>query len=531
MQKTNIQYNKEARNQLHNGLNKVANAVKATLGPGGSNVLIEQPFGIHTTKDGVTVAKSIHLEDAVENLAAQVIKEVASKSESAAGDGTTTATVLAQEIFNTGLEYVNNSDFNAIEIKDQLKVLSNKLIKILRDKSEEIKDGQIEQIATVSANGDIEMGKIIAKVISIVGRDGIASVEDNVINETEVETTEGMEISQGYVAPHLVTDPNKMEAIYSNARLLIIDGSIDDVNKLSDLLKSSYKNGFPLIIMADQFDNTVIGTVIQNKMSGKLRCCLIKNPSFGEDRKETLKDIAMLTNSTVISLDAGDKIEDITMDNLGIVKTIRIKKDSTIFINDEATKENIESRINEIRTQMENTANKRDLEKLQMRLGKLTGGIAIIKVGGDTELEIREKKDRIDDALSATRSALEEGILPGGGIAILKAFNELEVEDTPAYKILKKAVNAPLKYIVDNVGGSSKYVIEKVLADTENFNYGYDARNKTYGDMKKMGIIDPTKVVRSSLEAAVSISGLLLTTEVTISLIPEIDSNCNLPPM
>ena len=519
MQKTNIQYNTEARTQLREGLNKVANAVKVTLGPGGKNVLIEQPFGINTTKDGVTVAKAIHLEDPVENLAAQVIKEVASKSENTAGDGTTTATVLAQEIFNSGLEYVN--DTNPIEIKNQLKTLTNKLVKILHDKSEEIKDGQIEQIATVSANGDTEMGKIIAKAISIVGRDGIATVEDNVINETEVETTEGMEISQGYVAPHLITDPSKMEAVYENAKLLLIDGNIDDVNKLVEILKASSTQGFPLIIMANQFDNTVIGTVIQNKLSGKLRCCLIKNPSFGEDRKEILKDISMLTGADIISLESGDKLDDLTIDQLGIIKKIRVKKETTVFINDDTSKDDINVRIEQIRTQMENTANTKDIERLQMRLGKLTGGIAVIKVGGDTELEIREKKDRIDDALSATRSALEEGISPGGGIALLNAYNELEVEDSAAYKILGKAIKAPLRYIVENVGGSFEYVLEKISNNKNNYNYGYDARSKKYGDMKEMGIIDPTKVVRSSLEAATSIAGLLLTTEVSITLIPE----------
>jgi chaperonin GroEL len=518
-----IKFDSEARTSMKAGVDKLANAVKVTLGPKGRNVILQKQFGVpHITKDGVSVAKEIELEDPIENMGAQLVKEVASKTADQAGDGTTTATVLAQEIYNLGYKNVA-AGANPMDLKRGIDTAVGAVVKELSNISKKIKSNtEIEQVATISANNDSEIGKMIATAMDKVGKDGIITVEEAKGIETEVKVVEGMQFDKGYSSPYFVTNQDTMDVQFDNALLLIYDKRISAMKDILPVLESVAQTNKPLVIISEDLEGEAMATLVVNKMRGTLKVAAVKAPAFGDRRKEMLQDIATITGGTVISEEVGLSLEKVTMSMLGKAEKIVIDKDNTTIINGGGKKEDIKARVELIKTQIEKSTSDYDTEKLQERLSKLSGGVAILYIGAATEVEMKEKKDRVDDALHATRAAVAEGIVPGGGVALIRAQKSLENLELPnegdyntGISIVRKAIEAPLRTIVQNAGGSAEVIINEVRSNKGNI--GYNARNEEYVDMVKAGIIDPTKVTRLALENAGSIASLLLTTECVIA--------------
>ena len=518
-----IKFDLEARTSLKAGVDKLANAVKVTLGPKGRNVILQKQFGVpHITKDGVSVAKEIELEDPIENMGAQLVKEVASKTADQAGDGTTTATVLAQEIYNLGFKNVA-AGANPMDLKRGIDVAVGVVVKELANISKKIKSStEIEQVATISANNDSEIGKMIATAMDKVGKDGIITVEEAKGIETEVKVVEGMQFDKGYSSPYFVTNQETMAAEFDNPLVLIYDKRISAMKDILPVLESVAQTNKPLVIISEDLEGEAMATLVVNKMRGTLKVAAVKAPAFGDRRKEMLEDIAVITGGTVISEEVGLSLDKVTMSMLGKAEKITIDKDTTTIINGGGKKEDIKTRVELIKTQIEKSTSDYDTEKLQERLSKLSGGVAILYIGAATEVEMKEKKDRVDDALHATRAAVAEGIVPGGGVALIRAqssLDKLELPNESDYNtgifIVRKAIEAPLKTIVQNAGGSAEVIINEVRSSKGNM--GYNARTEEYVDMVKAGIIDPTKVTRLALENAGSIASLLLTTECVIA--------------
>ena len=530
-----IKFSAEARTKLLTGVNILADAVKVTLGPKGRNVILDKKFGAPTiTKDGVTVAKEIELKDAVENMGAQLVKEVASKTADDAGDGTTTATVLAQAIFNNGIKNVA-AGANPMDLKRGIDKAVKNVVSELQDQSKEIKDSsEISQVATVSANNDHEIGSMVANAMDKVGRDGVITVEEAKGTETEVKTVEGMQFDRGYLSPYFVTNSDKMEVELENPHILIYDKKISAMKELLPILELVSQSGKPLLIIAEDIEGEALATIVVNKIRGALKVAAVKAPGFGDRRKAMLEDLAILTGGTVISEERGYKLESATIDYLGTADKVNIDKDNTTIVSGAGKKSDINARVNQIKKQIKNTTSEYDKEKLQERLAKLSGGVAILYIGAATEVEMKEKKDRVDDALHATRAAVQEGVVAGGGIAFIRAINsldklDLENEDqNTGVIIVKTALESPIRTIVENSGGEGSVVIQKVKESKNDF--GYNAATDTYESMFAAGIIDPTKVSRLALENAASIASLLITTECVIVDEPEKDAPA-MPPM
>ena len=531
-----IHFNTESRENLRKGVDILANAVKVTLGPKGRNVILDKKFGAPTvTKDGVSVAKEIDLKDAVENMGAQLVKEVASKTADDAGDGTTTATVLAQAIFNTGIKNVA-AGANPMDLKRGVDKAVKAVVENLKSQSKDIKDSsEISQVATVSANNDHEIGKMIADAMDKVGKDGVITVEEAKGTETDVKTVEGMQFDRGYLSPYFVTNSDKMEAELENPYILIYDKKISAMKELLPILEAVSQTGKPLLIIAEDIEGEALATIVVNKIRGSLKIAAVKAPGFGDRRKAMLEDLAILTGGTVISEERGYKLESATIDYLGTSEKVNIDKDNTTVVSGAGKKTDISARVNQIKKQIESTTSEYDKEKLQERLAKLSGGVAILYVGAATEVEMKEKKDRVDDALHATRAAVQEGIVAGGGTAFLRAINsldslELENDDqNTGILIVKTALESPIRTIVENSGGEGSVVIQKIK-EGKGGDYGYNAAQDKFESMFKAGIIDPTKVSRLALENAASIAGLLITTECVVVDEPETDAPTP-PPM
>jgi len=530
-----ITFDTEARDALKKGVDALANAVKVTLGPKGRNVVIDKKFGGPSiTKDGVTVAKEIELEDALENMGAQMVKEVASNTNDLAGDGTTTATVLAQAIINAGLKNVA-AGANPMDLKKGIDKAVNLIITDLKKQSKEIGNSydKIEQVASISANNDNIIGSLIAEAMKKVKTEGVITVEEAKGTETHVEVVEGMQFDRGYLSPYFITDPEKMETNLENPYILIYDKKISAMKDLLPILEQTAKEGRPLMIIAEDVDGEALSTLVVNKIRGSLKVAAVKAPGFGDRRKAMLEDIAILSGGTVISEERGFQLETATIDMLGKCEKIVIDKDNTTIVNGAGKKNNITARVNQIKSQIESSSSDYDKEKLQERLAKLAGGVAVLYVGAPTEVEMKEKKDRVDDALSATRAAVEEGIVPGGGVAIVRAaekLNKLKGEnddEQTGINIITRAVEEPLRQIVENAGMEGSVIVAKVIEGKEDF--GFNAKTDTFEGLYKAGVIDPAKVVRVAIENAASVAGMLLTTECVISDIPE--ENPPMPPM
>jgi len=522
-----IKFRDEARQKIKKGVQTLSDAVKVTLGPKGRNVVLEKSFGSpHITKDGVTVAKEIELADKYENIGAQVVKEVASRTADKAGDGTTTATVLAEAIFIEGLKTLS-SGVNPILLKRGIDKAVDCVVSELKRKSKPIQSSkEIAQVAMISANNDTEIGDLIAKAMDKVGKDGVVTVEEGKTLDTELEVVEGMCFDRGYTNPYFITDGDKQEAVLEDPSILIYDKKISSMKELLPILKSVVENGRALLIIAEDIDGEALATLVVNRLRAGLKVCAVKAPGFGDRRKEMLQDIAVLTGGEVISEEIGMKLENATLDQLGSAKKIIIKKDDTTIINGSGSSQAIAARKEQIKKQIEVTTSDYDKEKLQERLAKLSGGVAVINVGAATEMEMKEKKDRVDDALHATKAAVEEGILPGGGAALVHCASALDVlvkslsEDEKAGAlIIRRALQAPLRQIAVNAGEEGSVVYHKVFSGDDNF--GWNALTDEYVDMVKSGIIDPTKVVRSALQNAASVAGLLLTTEAVVAELPQ----------
>ena len=529
-----IFYDSVARNSLKKGVDTLANAVKVTLGPKGRNVVIEKKFGAPTiTKDGVTVAKEIELENKLENVGAQMIKEVASKTSDIAGDGTTTATVLAQSIISEGMRNVA-AGANPMSIKRGIDAATASVVEQLRKQSKDLPDtSQIAQVASISANGDKEIGDKIAEAMEKVGKDGVITVEESKTAETFLETVEGMQFDRGYLSPYFVTNSESMDAEMDDPYILIHDKKISNMKDLLPLLEKVVQTGKPVVILAEDVEGEALATLVVNKLRGTFKVLAVKAPGFGDRRKAMLEDIAVLTGGTVISEDAGYKLENATLDYLGSCKRVVSDKDNTTIVDGNGEKDNIKARINEINVQIEKTTSDYDKEKLQERLAKLSGGVAVLNVGAPTEIEMKEKKARVEDALHATRAAVEEGIVAGGGVAFLRtvsSLDKLDVSDNQkvGVNIVRRALEEPIRQIVTNAGLEASIVVQEVRNGKED--YGFDARSENYVNMFKAGIIDPTKVTRVAIENAASISGLLLTTEAAVTEIPEKESPMPMPP-
>jgi chaperonin GroEL len=521
-----IIFDTDARDKLKRGIDTLANAVKVTLGPKGRNVIIDKKFGSPAiTKDGVTVAKEIELADAIENMGAQLVKEVASKTADAAGDGTTTATVLAQAIYTIGAKNVA-AGANPMDLKRGIDKAVTAVVKELHNQSKSITTSkEITQVATISANNDHEIGQMIADAMEKVGKEGVITVEEARGTETEVKTVEGMQFDRGYLSPYFVTNMEKMEADVERPFILISEKKVSSMKELLPVLEQVAQTGRPLLIIAEDVDGEALATLVVNKIRGALKVCAVKAPGFGDRRKAMLEDIAILTGGTVISEERGFKLESTTLDMLGQCEKALVDKDNTTIINGTGSEEEIKGRVAQIKSQIEATTSDYDREKLQERLAKLSGGVAIIYIGAATEVEMKEKKDRVDDALHATRAAVEEGIVAGGGVAFIRAQSaliDLEVlnaDEKTGVSIIRSAIESPLRTIVANAGGEGSVVVQEVK--TGSGAYGYNAREDKYEDMIAAGIIDPTKVTRLALENAASIAGLLLTTEAVVSDIAE----------
>ncbi|WP_406672073.1 chaperonin GroEL [Natronospira sp.] len=530
-----ITFNLEARNALKRGVDKLSNAVKVTLGPKGRNVIMDKKFGAPAiSKDGVTVAKEIELEDAVENMGAQMVKEVASKTADVAGDGTTTATVLAQAIISAGLKNVA-AGANPMDLKRGIDKAVVKIIENLKSQSKEVGDSieKIEQVATISSNNDKSIGKLIAEAMSKVKKEGVITIEEAKGTETHVDVVEGMQFDRGYISPYFVTDTDKMEAVFEDPYILIYDKKISTMKDFLPVLEKVVQTGKPLLIIAEDVDGEALATLVVNKLRGSLKIGAVKAPGFGDRRKAMLEDIAILTGGTVISEEQGYKLENTDLSHLGSAEKVTIDKDNTTIVSGKGDKDNIKARVNQIKTQIENTTSDYDREKLQERLAKLAGGVAVLYVGAASEVEMKEKKDRCDDALHATRAAVEEGIVPGGGIAYIRALKSLDDfkgdnadEDTGA-TIVRRALEEPLRMIVENAGVEGSIIVQKVKEGKDD--YGYNAQTGVFENLYSSGVIDPTKVTRVALENASSIAGMLLTTECVLADIKE--EKADMPPM
>ncbi len=514
------------RHAILEGVNKLADAVKVTLGPRGRNVVLGKKFGSPTiTKDGVTVAKEIELEDKLQNVGAQMVKEVASKTSDVAGDGTTTATVLAQAIFREGLRVVV-AGANPMALQRGIHKMTERVVEEIKNTSKPVKGDAIAQVGTISANGDRTIGELIAQAMDRVGKDGVITVEESRTMETELDVVEGMQIDRGYLSPYFVTNPERMEAVLEEPLILIHEKKISALRDLLPLLETVAREGKPLLIIAEDVDGEALATLVVNKLRGTLNAGAVKAPGFGDRRKAMLEDIAILTGGRVISEDLGIKLENVHIEDLGRAKKVVVDKDNTTIIEGAGKRADIEGRVKQIRTQIEETTSDYDREKLQERLAKLVGGVAVIKVGAATETELKEKKARVEDAMHATRAAVEEGIVPGGGVTFIRAQKALaqfrlhdEDEQTGA-NIVRRALEEPLRQIAQNAGQEGSIVVEKVRAANE-ATFGFNAATEKYEDLVKAGVIDPTKVVRTALQNAASIAGLLLTTEAVVAEAPE----------
>lgn len=522
-----IDFNLSARDGLKRGVDALANAVKVTLGPKGRNVVIDKKFGApHITKDGVSVAKEIELVDPVENMGAQMLKEVASKTADVAGDGTTTATVLAQAIVTGGLKNVA-AGANPMDLKRGIDKAVVAAVNKLNEMTQAVGDdnSKIEQVATISANNDNTIGKLIAEAMHKVGKDGVITVEEAKGTETTVDVVEGMQFDRGYLSPYFVTNTEKMEADLENAYILIYDKKISSMKDLLPVLEKVVQTGKPLLIIAEDIDGEALATLVVNRIRGALKIAAVKAPGFGDRRKEMLQDIAILTGGTVISEEQGRKLDDATMEDLGRAEKITINKDNTTIVNGAGESSAIAARVSQIKVQIENTTSDYDREKLQERLAKLSGGVAVLYIGAATEVEMKEKKDRVDDALHATRAAVEEGIVPGGGVSLIRAIAGLEgmkgenEDETTGIQIVRRALEEPLRQIIANAGGEGSIVVQKVMEGSGDF--GYNARTEKYENLIAAGVIDPKKVSRVALENAASIASMILTTECVLSEIKE----------
>ena len=537
-----ILFSDTARQKVKAGVDKLANAVKVTMGPGGRNVVIERKFGSPlVTKDGVTVAKEIELKDPPENIGAQLVKEVAQKTADQAGDGTTTATVLAQSIFNEGLRFVT-AGANAIDLKRGVDKAVKEIVKELKEIAKPIKDKkEIEQVATISANYDREIGKVIADAMEKVGKEGVITVEESKTMDTTLEFVEGMQFDRGYLSPYFVTDPEKMECVLENPYILITNKKISNIREILKILEQVAQENRPLLIIAEDVEGEALATLVINKLRGTLQVCAVKAPGFGERRKAMLQDIAVLTGGQAILDDLGIKLENVTKDMLGQAEKVIVDKENTTIIGGKGNKEEIEKRIKQIKAELEKATSEYDKEKLQERLAKLTGGVAIIKVGAATEAELKEKKARVEDALHATRAAVEEGIVAGGGTALIaaalkaipRALEKAENDDEKqGVKIVERAVRAPARQIADNAGFVGEVVVEKVkeYVKEKGPEWGFNAKTGKFENLIEAGVIDPVKVTRAALQNAASVAGLLLTTEATITEIPEKEEKASVPP-
>ena len=533
-----IKFDSDARDGLKRGVDALANAVKVTLGPKGRNVIISKSFGSPTvTKDGVSVAKEVELEDELENMGAQMVKEVASKTNDLAGDGTTTATVLAQSIVKEGIKNVA-AGANPMDLKRGIDKAVQAIIIDLEKQAQKVGNSseKIKQVAAISANNDNTIGDLIATAFEKVGKEGVITVEEAKGMETYVDVVEGMQFDRGYLSPYFVTDADKMIADLENPYILLFDKKISNLNEILPILEPVAQSSRPLLIIAEDVDGQALATLVVNKLRGGLKIAAVKAPGFGDRRKAMLEDIAILTGGTVISEERGFSLENATLDLLGTAETITIDKDNSTIVNGNGDAEAIKARVNQIKAQIETTTSDYDKEKLQERLAKLAGGVAVLDVGAASEVEMKEKKDRVDDALHATRAAVEEGIVAGGGVALVRTKKTLEkiatenLDETTGIQIVNKAIESPLRTIVENAGGEGSVVINKVLEGKKNF--GYDAKSETYVDMLEAGIIDPKKVTRVALENAASVAGMILTTECALIDIKEdAPAGAGIPPM
>jgi len=525
-----LRFSEEARSAILNGVNVLANAVKVTLGPKGRNVVIEKSFGApNITKDGVTVAKEIELSDKFENMGAQMVREVASKTNDDAGDGTTTATVLAQAIFREGAKIVA-AGHNPMELKRGIDKAVIAVVEELKKISKPIKDQkEVAQVGTISANNDPEIGKIIAEAMEKVGKEGVITVEESKTAETTLDVVEGMQFDRGYLSPYFVTNPEKMEASIDNPYILIYDKKISSMKDLLPLLEKVVQRSKPLVIVAEEVDGEALATLVVNKLRGTIQVAAVKAPGFGDRRKEMLQDIATLTGGTVISEDMGHKLESARLEDLGQAKKVTIDKDNTTIVDGAGKKADVEGRVKQIRAQIEETTSDYDREKLQERLAKLVGGVAVVNVGAPSEVEMKEKKARVEDALNATRAAVEEGIVPGGGTALLRAskalagLKGLSAEQQAGVTIIKRALEEPLRQIAGNAGFEGSIVVDKVI-NNPSPSFGFNALTETYEDLIAAGVIDPTKVSRCAIQNAASVASLMLTTETLIAEKPKKDS-------
>ncbi len=518
-----ITFNIDAREQLKQGIDQLANAVKVTLGPKGRNVIIEKKFGApHITKDGVTVAKEIELDDKIQNLGAQLLKEVASKTGDDAGDGTTTATVLAQSIVTVGLKNVT-AGANPIELKRGIDKAVEKIVESIQKQSNAVGDNydKIEQVATISANNDPQIGKLIADAMRKVSKDGVITIEEAKGTDTTIDVVEGMQFDRGYISPYFVTNTEKMEVDMERPQILIHDKKISNLKELLPILEPAVQSGRPLLIIAEDVDSEALTALVVNRLRAQLKICAVKAPGFGDRRKEMLEDIAILTGGIVISEEKGITLEGATTEMLGTAERITVTKDKTIIVNGAGNKELIQARANQIKGQIANTTSDYDREKLQERLAKISGGVAVLYVGAPSEVEMKEKKDRVDDALSATRAAIEEGIVPGGGVAYIRALDALQelqgetADEQTGIEIVKRAIEEPLRQIVYNAGKEGAVVVQKVREGKND--YGYNARTDNYEPLFAAGVVDPAKVTRIALQNAASIAGMFLTTECVIT--------------
>ncbi|MHC3126266.1 molecular chaperone GroEL [Brevundimonas sp. GN22] len=532
-----VQFNTDARDKMLKGVNVLANAVKVTLGPKGRNVVIQKSFGApRSTKDGVSVAKEIELEDAFENMGAQMIREVASKANDKAGDGTTTATVLAQALVQEGLKAVA-AGMNPMDLKRGIDKAVEAVLEEVKSISKPVSNNsEIAQVGTISANGDTEIGSLIAQAMDKVGNEGVITVEEAKTAETTVDIVEGMQFDRGYLSPYFITNADKMEAVLEEPLILLHEKKLTSLQPMLPILEAVVQSGRPLLIIAEDIEGEALATLVVNKLRGGLRVAAVKAPGFGDRRKAMLEDIAILTGGEVISEDLGIKLETVTLDMLGKAKKVVITKEDTTVVEGVGAKDAIEARVGQIKRQIEETSSDYDREKLQERLAKLAGGVAVLRVGGETEVEVKEKKDRVDDALNATRAAADEGIVPGGGVALLKASKVLanvegiNADQKAGINIVRRALQAPIRQISENSGVEGSIVVGKVLESTE-ANFGFNAQTEEYGDLVQMGVIDPAKVVRSALKSAASVAGILITTEAAIADAPKKASAGGAPDM
>ena len=532
-----VHFNTDARDKMLRGVNVLANAVKVTLGPKGRNVVIQKSFGApRSTKDGVSVAKEIELEDAFENMGAQMIREVASKTNDKAGDGTTTATVLAQSIVQEGLKAVA-AGMNPMDLKRGIDKAVGLVLEEIKSNSKPVSNNsEIAQVGTISANGDSEIGELIAQAMAKVGNEGVITVEEAKTADTTVDVVEGMQFDRGYLSPYFITNADKMEAQLEEPLILLFEKKLSSLQAMLPILEAVVQSGRPLLIIAEDIEGEALATLVVNKLRGGLRVAAVKAPGFGDRRKAMLEDIAILTGGQVISEDLGIKLESVTIDMLGKAKKVTITKDDTTIVEGVGGKDEIEARVAQIKRQIEDTTSDYDKEKLQERLAKLAGGVAVLRVGGSTEVEVKEKKDRVDDALNATRAAADEGIVPGGGIALLKASKILadvkgdNADQNAGIAIIRRALQAPIRQIAENSGVEGSIVVGKVLENGD-ASFGFNAQTEEYGDLVQMGVIDPAKVVRTALQDAASVAGILITTEAAVADAPKKSGGASAPDM